>query len=96
MDSERYLSRIKDMLSQVLTGCQVYLFGSRATGRYREESDFDIGVLAPRDISRELSIAREMLEESAIPFTVDLVDLSATSIEFVEKVQREGILLWKD
>ncbi len=96
MDSERYLSRIKDTLSQVLTGCKVYLFGSRATGRYREESDFDIGVLAPRDISRELSIAREMLEDSDIPFTVDLVDLSATSLEFVEKVQREGILLWKD
>lgn len=96
MDSERYLSRIKDMLSQVLTGCKVYLFGSRATGRYREESDFDIGVLAPRDISRELSIAREMLEESDIPFTVDLVDLSAASPEFAEQVQREGILLWKD
>ncbi len=58
MDSERYLSRIKDMLSQVLTGCKVYQFGSRATGRYREVSDFDMGVLAPRDISRELSIAR--------------------------------------
>ena len=96
MDSERYLSRIKDMLSQVLTGCKVYLFGSRATGRYREESDFDIGVLAPRDISRELSIAREMLEESDIPFTVDLVDLSVASPEFAEQVQREGILLWKD
>lgn len=72
MDSERYLSRIKDMLSQVLTGCKVYLFGSRATGR-----------------------CREMLEDSDIPFTVDLVDLSAASREFVEKVQREGMLLWK-
>ena len=73
MDSERYLSRIKDMLSQVLTGCKVYLLGSRATGRCREESDFDIRVLAPRGISRELSIAREMLEDSDIPFTVDVV-----------------------
>jgi hypothetical protein len=56
----------------------------------------DTGVLAPRDISRELSIAREMLEDSDIPFTVDLVDSSAASREFVEKIQREGILLWKD
>lgn len=96
MDSQRYLSRIKNMVSQVLTGCKVYLFGSRATGGYREGSDFDIGVVAPRDINRDLSIGRESLEDSDIPFTVDLVDLSATSREFVEKVQREGILLWKD
>jgi predicted nucleotidyltransferase len=96
MDSEWSLSRIKDMLRQVLTGCEVYQFGSRATGRYRDVSDIDMGVLAPRDISREHSIAREMLVESDIPFTVDLVDLSATSREFVEEVQRESILVWKD
>jgi hypothetical protein len=41
----------------------------------------------------ELSIAREWLGDSNIPFTVDLVDLSATSEEFVRQVQQEGILL---
>jgi hypothetical protein len=53
-------------------------------------------VLAARDISRELSLARERLEDSNIPLTVDLVDLSATSEEFARRVQEEGILLWKN
>jgi predicted nucleotidyltransferase len=100
---EPYLSQIKAILEQVFrpqsseTGfdCQVYLFGSRATNQYHDVSDYDIGVLASKDISRELSIARELLEDSNIPFTVDLVDLSATSEEFATHVQQEGILLWK-
>jgi len=75
---------------------QIYLFGSRATDKYNDVSDYDIGILASRDISRELSIARELLEDSTIPFTVDLVDLSATSEEFATQVQREGILLELD
>jgi predicted nucleotidyltransferase len=101
---EPYLSQIKVILERVLNpkcsgssfDCQISLFGSRATDQYHDVSDFDIGVLASRDISRELSIARELLEDSTIPFTVDLVDLSAASEEFATQVQREGILLELD
>jgi hypothetical protein len=57
-------------------------------------SDFDIAVLAEEDISRELSLAREMLEQSNIPLTIDLVDLSTTSAAFRQSVQNEGVLLW--
>ena len=102
-DHNLYLSRIKAILDQVFSAryreakfeCEIYLFGSRATNRYHDASDFDIGILASRDISRELGIAGERLEDSNIPFTVDLVDLSATSEEFARRVQQEGILLWK-
>ena len=92
-DHDLYLSQIRTILAQVLSDCKVYLFGSRATGRYKNVSDFDIGVLASRDIERELSLARELLEASNIPFTVDLVDLGATASEFARQVQQEGILL---
>ncbi len=90
------LAQIKAILGPLFSDCQVYLFGSRATGSYKAASDFDIGVLAVRNISRELSLARERLEDSNIPFTVDLVDLSAASKEFARRVQEEGILLWKN
>lgn len=100
---EPYLSQIIAILDRVFSpssggagfDCQVYLFGSRATGQDHDVSDFDIGVLASGDISRELSLARELLEDSSIPFSVDLVDLNATSQEFARHVQQEGVLLWK-
>jgi predicted nucleotidyltransferase len=78
-DHDFYLSQIKAILDQFLCDCKMFLFGSRATGDHGDASDFDIGVLASRNIDRELSLARELMEASNIPFTVDLVDLSMTT-----------------
>lgn len=90
---EPYLTQIREILRQVLGDCEIYLFGSRATGQYSTASDWDIAVSAPRNIDRELSLARERLERSTIPFTVDLVNLDAVSEEFAGRIRREGIRL---
>ena len=95
---ELALDRITAILVRALSGksCRVYLFGSRATGTAQPTSDFDVAVLANEDISRELSLAREMLEESNIPFKVDVVDLRLTAPAFSAETQAQGILLWKN
>ncbi len=92
------LAQIKAILMRALDGkpCAVYLFGSRATGATQPASDFDIAVLADEDISRELSVARDMLEESNIPFKVDVVDLRLASPAFGHAVQVKGVLLWRN
>jgi hypothetical protein len=92
------LAQITAVLAEVLRSqpCAVYLFGSRAAGTNSPVSDYDIAVLAQEDISYELSLAREQLEESNIPYTVDLVDLQATSALFASKVLQEGLVLWKN
>ena len=72
---------------------RVYLFGSRATGRARPASDIDVAVwpLAELPVGT-LSLIREALEESLIPFTVDLVDLRDTDEGFRARVLAEGIV----
>lgn len=71
---------------------RVFLFGSRARGEAHPASDIDIGVLPeepfPTGLLAEL---REALEESAIPQTVDLVDLSEADAEFRARVLAEGV-----
>lgn len=91
------LAQIKAILMHALEGksCTVYLFGSQATGTAQPTSDFDVAVLADEDISRELSAARDMLEDSNIPFKVDLVDLRLTAPAFSRAAQTQGVLLWK-
>lgn len=75
---------------------RVYLFGSRATGNTRFFSDFDIGIEPLRNLPvGHLSLVREKLEESHIPYTVEVVDLSQANEEFARKVRDEGIL-WID
>ena len=92
------LAQIKAILAHALSGkaCSVYLFGSRAIGTAQPVSDFDVAVLADEDISRELSAARDMLEESNIPFKIDLVDLRQVSPAFLRVAQAQGVLLWKN
>ncbi len=71
---------------------RVYLFGSRATGNARPASDIDVAVwpLAELPVGT-LALIREALEESLIPFTVDLVDLCNTDDAFRARVLAEGI-----
>ena len=92
------LRKIVAVLKNALaaTSCTVYWFGSRVGGNCHDTSDYDIGVLAKVDIAALLSQAKEELENSDIPYKVDLVDLHDTSEIFRCAAMNEGIILWKN
>ena len=74
----------------------VWLFGSCARGEPWQHSDIDIAIL-PRD---ELSSGffgelEAEIEESTIPYDVDLVDLRQADPALVGEVRREGVK-WQD
>ncbi len=83
------LSRLGDRRARV------FLFGSRARGDHRPASDIDLALLPQDPLPRGLvAEIREALEESPVPFfvdLVDLVDLSEASPGLCERVLREGI-----
>ena len=68
---------LKGLLKKLFEGkkVKVYLFGSRAKGKYSEFSDFDLAFLSKEDISKELTRLRYILEESNFPYKVDIVEL---------------------
>jgi len=62
---------------------RVFIFGSRATGRAKKFSDYDIGIIGKKPVEwKALSLADEAFEESDLPFKVDLVDFSLVSDKF--------------
>ena len=97
---EYYLSQVRDILQNALVdvngSCRVYLFGSRVRGTAYQGSDADIAVVADEDVSLALSQVRTILEESTIPYKIDLVDLNRTSPDFQEQVLADGVLIWKN
>jgi predicted nucleotidyltransferase len=95
---EKYLSMVKQIILNHLTDypAQVYLFGSWVNGNPTHTSDIDVGIMPLEPFPPGLfSRIREDLEESRIPYQVDLIDLSKTETAFREKIQKEGIL-WTD
>lgn len=93
MDAER---EIKKIIFKYLPPreYQIFLFGSRAAGKNRPFSDYDIGVLGPRDLPiQNISLIEEELEESNIPYKVDVVDFNKVRPEF-KKVALRHAKLW--
>ena len=75
---------------------KIYLFGSWARGTPSESSDIDLAVDSEVPLPTGiLSMLRERLEESIIPWRVEVVDLRNAASSFRERVLREGIV-WKD
>ncbi|MGG3989347.1 type VII toxin-antitoxin system MntA family adenylyltransferase antitoxin [Bacillus smithii] len=97
-ERERILKLLKDIVLDTLddVSAKVYLFGSWAREEEKRTSDIDIGLLSKEDIPiRKWVELRERIEESCLPYRVDVVDLSKANTVLVEKVKREGIL-WRD
>lgn len=69
---------------------KVFLFGSRAKGNARSRSDIDIALLSDQPLPLLISQLKEKIEESTIPYQVDVVDLSTVSPTFRKKVLTEG------
>ncbi len=71
---------------------EVWLFGSCARGDVRHSSDIDIGIL-PRDELPDAFFAMLAadIEESTVPYYVDLVDLRRVDPAWVDVIRREGI-----
>jgi predicted nucleotidyltransferase len=91
---ERAIRELRRIVLEALGGqrAEVWLFGSCARGNVRQHSDIDIAIL-PRDqipagFFAELAAD---IEDSPIPYDVDLVDLRRANPALVEEVRREGI-----
>lgn len=85
------IEELKHFLLTLFPHEKIYLFGSRARGDASEYSDIDIAIKGDRPLRNALAKARFAIEESQIPYKVDLIDLSQTS--YLEKdIEKEGIV----
>jgi uncharacterized protein len=74
---------------------EVWLFGSCARGNVMQHSDIDIAILAHGELPDAFfALLKADIEDSSVPYDVDLVDLRDAAPSLVEEVRREGIK-WK-
>lgn len=71
---------------------RVLLFGSWARGDTRRSSDIDVAVgLAPGAPEGLLARLRDALEQSNVPYRVDVVDLAEVDDAVRANIEREGV-----
>ncbi|MBC7744372.1 MAG: nucleotidyltransferase domain-containing protein [Flavobacterium sp.] len=72
----------------------IFLFGSRAVGNAYQISDIDIGFLGDSDLPVMLRAEIEnAIEESIVPFHVDLRDFNQVDSSFREEALKK-IIVW--
>ena len=93
---DKYVQQVRKIVLGELKGrrVRVYFFGSRAEGKATPGSDVDIGLEGP-EVRQVIFRVREVLEESTVPYKVDVVDLGVVNPEFRDFVRSTGVL-WKD
>lgn len=92
------LAEVRRIVGETLIGAspgrsvRVYLFGSWARGEATRLSDIDVAIeVRPRLESGALARLRERLEESRVPYRVDVVDLDEVDPGLRRRILDEAV-----
>jgi predicted nucleotidyltransferase len=85
--SEAYIRRT--LGERIPSQARIYLYGSRANGDNRWNSDYDLWIDGEIS-SRMLRELTEDFEESFVPFRVEIVTTPQLTGRFVERVKQEA------
>lgn len=95
----RYKEIVRRIVLKILEPypCRVYLFGSRAGGRIRRSSDFDIAIdgIPEGQFWKVKQAIEEAVEESIVPHEIDVVNLGTVDSRFRESFERQKEV-WKE
>lgn len=92
------LLKLKELVTGFLKNEQVTIlvFGSRARKENLPFSDVDIGIIPHNGFPEsKLALLREKIEDSSVPYKVDIVNLSETSQNFRKEILKDAVI-WKD
>jgi hypothetical protein len=93
-----YLSALKQMVLSHLgnENVKVLLFGSRARNDNHPASDVDIAIVPGQGFDRmKITLLKEKIENSTIPYKVEIVNLAETSDDFRNEIMKDAIV-WKE
>lgn len=96
--SDKYIKLLQSHIQEIFgtdTDLKVYLFGSRATGKNKKNSDIDLAFKSKdKDLDKKISKLKISLEESDLPYKVDLVNWDEILTEYFSTINKQKKLFW--
>ncbi|GHU06027.1 hypothetical protein FACS1894158_11060 [Betaproteobacteria bacterium] len=81
------------LLARHLPETVTWVYGSRVTGKASPRSDLDLVVFARPEQQRQVADLREALEDSNLPFRVDLFVWDEIPESFKANIKKENVCL---
>ena len=94
----KYLKELKEIVLDSLKteDVKIFIFGSRARNDNSPASDVDIGLIPKNSLDPiKLSMLKEKIGDSNIPYKVEIVNFNDVSEEF-KKEAMKNTEIWKD
>ncbi|MEY2656215.1 MAG: hypothetical protein RLZZ524_3243 [Pseudomonadota bacterium] len=86
--------QVRDLIGRVVPDAEVWVFGSRATGRLHRGSDLDLLFTRPARLTwQQRADLRDAFEASALPFCIDLVEQDSLAAAYLDRVLAERVPL---
>lgn len=82
-----WLATVQSLLAEFVPDCEARVFGSRYAGTSTAASDLDLALVGPRKLHwKTLAQLTAALEDSNLPFRVDVLDWHALTPEFQQVI----------
>ena len=90
-------TRIIRLCKAIIPDVRIYLYGSRARGKFSETSDIDLALESVKPISYyDIAELKDVLEASNIGYAFDIIDLNSISdLKFKAAITKE-MMLWTE
>jgi type I restriction enzyme S subunit len=90
------LATVTAILLAEVPDYEIWAFGSRARWTAKDSSDLDLAIVSESPLSSSrLSHLKQAFEQSYLPFSVDVVDLSKVSPEFRKVIEKQRVVFRK-
>lgn len=86
-------AELAQLLDRYLPNVQVWAFGSRVKGTARTNSDLDLVIFSRPEQEQALYSLREALEESNLPFRVDLLVWDNLPDNFKTNIEQQYVVI---
>jgi len=85
---------VQNIFQKYVPDHSVWAFGSRARRRASRFSDLDIVVETEEKSSSLIADMRDAFSECRLPWTVDIIDRSECSADFLHKIAKDRVDIW--
>jgi predicted nucleotidyltransferase len=93
---EQYRAEIRSVFAACPKVSRALLFGSRAKGKFRRDSDIDFALEGDRLVFSDIAFLNSKFEESNVPFDVDiLIRANISSPDLEQQIAQQGTEFYK-
>lgn len=89
------LNNTVNIIKEDLNPLKIFIFGSRAKGKSKINSDFDIAIDMKRPDIRTQRIVKEKIDDVAGLYSIDLVYLNSVEKNFRDLVLKTGLVVYE-